>query len=62
MYFNILNVKGRPQPRYPFPCIVLYNLSSEGQNRSKHVVDDNLMCSVLKVVLVMTINILCNFK
>jgi len=32
MYFNVLTVKGKPPPRYIFPCMLLCKLSNDSQN------------------------------
>jgi hypothetical protein len=50
-------VKGRPPSRYSFPCMFLYHLLDDVQKGPKHVVDENLMRSVvLKLVFELTIN------
>ena len=47
-------MKGRPPSRHSFPCMFLHSLHEDVQKRPKHVVDEKLMCSVLKVVYALT--------
>ena len=47
-------VKGRPASRHSFPRMFLHNPHEDVQKRPKHVVDEKLMCSVLKVVYALT--------
>jgi hypothetical protein len=58
MYFNVLTVKGRPQPRYNFPCM-LWNLPDDGQKWTKHAAGDKRMHSDLRSVFVQKIQSLC---
>jgi hypothetical protein len=43
-------VNGRSPSRRYFPCMFLYSLHEDVQQRPKRVVDDKLMCRVLNVV------------
>jgi hypothetical protein len=55
MYFNVLNVKGRPQCLYTFP-FMLCNPHDDGQKWPKHVADNKRMHSVLRPVFALKIN------